>query len=170
MSKVYSGVDPSLTNTGVVSVYNDEVKATCFKTDKVPNDNAGETKRMCKWYETVDQILGKNHQALCDTFWCECDTMDGIEVPMGNHFGGASKVDRLFGYFIGRLSTETDNYMVFTPSQIKKFFTGSGRADKETMVWFANKVWDFPCTSHDIADAFAIAKMTQYIDENLYEL
>jgi len=167
MNKVYIGIDPSFTNTGIVVLDGDKVYSHEYKTQKVRRDCAGETWRL-------NQAVGASVRWICSAIPMDDIDMFGIEVPMGNHLGGASKVDRLFGYWWGWLDA-TDSFnsrdgQSYTPSQIKKFFTGHGNADKELMVWFANNVWDFPCTSHDIADAFAIAMLTKYIDEGKYEL
>jgi len=165
---VYIGIDPSLTYTGVASVTQyGEIGSAGFKTSKMESDDVGELRRLKSAYQHLWTFIENA------SHYGKYSSIVGIEVPMGSHFGGASKVDRLFGYFVGRMSEEyfgPISITSFTPSQIKKFFTGHGNANKELMVWFANNVLDFPCTSHDIADAFAIAMLVKYIDEELYEL
>ncbi len=164
MSKIYIGIDPSFTNTGIVMIGSTEIRTEEYHIEKIGCDDSGESNRLysgCrigyKW--AMEQVLSGQ----VPLTW-------GIEVPMGSHFGAAVKVDRLYGYWVGWLHCKQQRVMTFTPPQIKKFFTGSGRADKETMVWFANNVWDFPCTSHDIADAFAIAMLVKHIDEGKYDI
>lgn len=167
-SKIYIGIDPSFTNTGIVAIVGDRIYGYEYKTPKIAGDDAGEQDRLAtaviggrRW---LDETLGE--------WWRKGGGAVGVEVPMGSHMGGASKVDRLFGFWIGimRGGWGVIDRKTFTPSQIKKFYTGHGNADKELMVWFANNVWDFECTSHDIADAHAIAMMVKYIDEGKYEL
>lgn len=167
-NKVYIGIDPSFTNTGIVAIDGNLIVSREFATPKRPGDGPGEGWRLSAWLANAYNIM--------DWGW---NMVIGIEVPMGNHRGAAVKVDRLFGYAMGQFHSHDIWPSTYTPGQIKKFFTGSGhchvgkggsKEQKKMMVWFANNAWDFPCTSHDIADAFAIAKLTQYLDDGRYEL
>lgn len=173
---IYIGIDPSLSNTGIVVLDGHKIYSYEYKTPKVDGDDAGELRRL-------DRACGNGWKWLEGfTKYGDFGAFDvGIEVPMGRHQGAAVKVDRLFGYWVGAIQEHCHKLRSYTPGQIKLFFTGSGschiprmknmsKYQKEMMVWFANNVWDFKTDSHDIADAFAIAKLTQYIDEDLYEL
>lgn len=46
-----------------------------------------------------------------------------------------------------------------SPSNLKKFATGSGAAKKEQVLLQVYKSWGFETSSNDVADAYALAKM-----------
>ena len=172
MSKIYIGIDPSFTNTGMVAIDGDKAwsKEVSFPKINGPrfgyDDNIGETARL-KTAAVIFRDILYNMELNGKT------PVFGIEVPIGSHMGGGAKLDRLYAVMVlvlPEIPGTGDRIRTYTPSQIKKFYTDHGNADKELMVWFANNVWDFKTTSHDLADAHAIAKLTQYIDEGKYEL
>lgn len=53
------------------------------------------------------------------------------------------------------------------PTVLKKWTTGSGKADKDTMASVVKIRWGFASASHDIVDAFALAQMAQLGWQNI---
>ncbi|MET7631721.1 hypothetical protein ABZS53_14895 [Streptomyces sp. NPDC005499] len=57
------------------------------------------------------------------------------------------------------------------PPTVKKFVTGSGRADKDKMLLAVYKRWEHEASSHDAADAYVLARIAADLDaETLPEL
>ncbi|MGW1180106.1 crossover junction endodeoxyribonuclease RuvC [Streptomyces drozdowiczii] len=47
------------------------------------------------------------------------------------------------------------------PTTVKKFVTGSGRADKDKMILAVYKRWQHESSSHDAADAYTLARIAE---------
>ncbi|MFE5853239.1 crossover junction endodeoxyribonuclease RuvC [Streptomyces sp. NPDC056500] len=50
------------------------------------------------------------------------------------------------------------------PSAVKKYATGSGRADKDKMLLAVYKRWGYEATGHDAADAYVLARIAVDLD------
>lgn len=53
------------------------------------------------------------------------------------------------------------NYLVVTPSQVKKFATGLGNASKESMILPIYKKWGYEHESDNVRDAFILAQIAR---------
>lgn len=51
------------------------------------------------------------------------------------------------------------------PATVKKFVTGSGRADKDKMMMAVFKRWGFEPDTHDVADAYVLARIADALAE-----
>lgn len=52
-------------------------------------------------------------------------------------------------------------FIVVTPTQLKKFVTGSGASDKEALQKWVAKKWEVTLTQDDQADAFGLAQVAR---------
>lgn len=53
------------------------------------------------------------------------------------------------------------------PPTVKKFVTGSGRADKGKMMLAVYMRWKFEVPNHDVADAYTLARIATHLDPEL---
>ncbi|WP_330481350.1 hypothetical protein [Streptomyces sp. NBC_00724] len=53
------------------------------------------------------------------------------------------------------------------PPSVKKFVTGSGRADKDKMMLAVYMRWQFEAPNHDVADAYTLARIAAHLDPEL---
>lgn len=54
-------------------------------------------------------------------------------------------------------------YIIVPPARLKQFVTGKGNSKKEVMLLNVFKSWAFETESHDIADAYGLARMGRYV-------
>jgi len=54
-------------------------------------------------------------------------------------------------------------YIVVPPSRLKQFVAGKGNVKKELMVLGVFKSWNFETNSSDVADAYGLARLGQYV-------
>src|SRR5699024_9229979 len=55
------------------------------------------------------------------------------------------------------------NYLIVTPSQVKKYATGKGNTSKDNMILPIFKKWGFEHDSDNVRDAFVLAKIAEGI-------
>ena len=151
---IFLGLDLSFTATGFFLLKDDgtheafqiNTKPADFKTDIERADHIANT--------IVQHIKGMNI-----TF-----------IAMQDYFSGkqASSVIKLaiLGTMVRcRLLDAGYSFMAFAPTQVKKFETGAGNAQKDNMIKSVFKRHDFDTNSNNIADACAIA----YLGKGYYE-
>ena len=67
-----------------------------------------------------------------------------------------------YGYAIQISLHKNDfNYLIVTPSQVKKFATGLGNASKESMILPIYKKWGYEHESDNVRDAFILAQIAR---------
>ena len=67
-----------------------------------------------------------------------------------------------YGYSVQISLYKNDfNYLVVTPSQVKKFATGLGNANKESMILPIYKRWGYEHESDNVRDAFILAQIAR---------
>ncbi|MGI5136328.1 MULTISPECIES: hypothetical protein [unclassified Streptomyces] len=57
-----------------------------------------------------------------------------------------------------------DRVHAVAPSTVKKFATGSGRADKDKVMLAVYMRWQYQPPSHDVADAYTLAHIAEALD------
>lgn len=145
------GIDPSLTSTGLALVEGGKV----LDTKRVKSKLAG--------HRRVDYILSAIEDQLTSG-----SVMVGIEGPaMGAKGSAVVQIFGLWGVITHTLHTWAVPYYVVPPSNLKKYATGKGNADKDTVL--AAVVLRYQhlvtVTSNDVADALTIAAMgARYFD------
>lgn len=92
--------------------------------------------------------------------------LDDIVVMEG--FGYASKTGFMLGGIGWGVRVElwknSIPYYLVAPTALKKFATGSGRADKRKLAVDVNKRWGFFNDSDNITDAYVLAQVARAID------
>lgn len=67
-----------------------------------------------------------------------------------------------YGYLVQISLYKNDfNYLIVTPSQVKKFATGLGNASKESMILPIYKRWGYEHESDNVRDAFILAQIAR---------
>jgi len=67
-----------------------------------------------------------------------------------------------YGYSVQiALYTNDFNYLIVTPSQVKKFATGKGNASKDNMILPIYKKWGYEHESDNVRDAFVLAQIAR---------
>mgnify|MGYP001167317652 FL=1 len=67
-----------------------------------------------------------------------------------------------YGYSVQiALYTNDFNYLIVTPSQVKKFATGKGNASKDNMILPIYKKWGYEHSSDNVRDAFVLAQIAR---------
>src|SRR5690606_8927659 len=67
-----------------------------------------------------------------------------------------------YGYAVQIALYKNDfNYLIVTPSQVKKFATGLGNANKESMILPIYKKWGYEHESDNVRDAFILAQIAR---------
>lgn len=153
---LYVGIDPSLTCTAMVCLPECDVRTWRFK--------KGDVVGRCAQYAA--QVKRAYHDCLSQTN--TNDVVICIEKPGGQLRGNASWLIALYAFIV-------DEFLGFggvgvypvAPATLKKFATGSGRAEKSMMGQAVQRHWgdQLPdgLLGNDAIDAFALAKMAQCI-------
>jgi Holliday junction resolvasome RuvABC endonuclease subunit len=155
------GIDISSTNTGlcVIDLDGNYLFAHLIKAKDKDFDN-----RVLQIYTELFKILDDMRNKV---------KMIGIESIS---FGSKGRVVNLAmqnGFYYYTLLQQGYNVIKFTPSTIKKFATGNGRASKEDMINNTPKeiLEDFKLISpkklDDLVDSYAIAKLTLHNYRNI---
>lgn len=67
-----------------------------------------------------------------------------------------------YGYSVQiALYTNDFNYLIVTPSQVKKYATGKGNASKDNMILPIYKKWGYEHESDNVRDAFVLAQIAR---------
>lgn len=78
------------------------------------------------------------------------------ELPAGRNLKPIIHSSKMIG-IIEKVATELEiEYIEFSSSQVKKFATGKGNANKEMMIEYAKKLWKFEGQDDNEADALHI--------------
>lgn len=73
-----------------------------------------------------------------------------------------------YGYSVQiALYTNDYDYLIVTPSQVKKFATGKGNASKDNMILPIYKKWGYEHESDNVRDAFVLAQIARATKNNL---
>lgn len=166
------GIDPSLTATGIVVLRDGEVELA-ETTKNRPELGTIERVRLIR--ERISDIIFnlKTGQKTKEGFpyWQAPDliTIEG--------FSYASKGRSVFdiAYLGWRIREELERlreqdnvpWIEVSPTQVKKFATGKGNANKEIILQQVYKRWGYETDNNNIADAFVLAKIGEaYLQDN----
>ena len=153
---LYVGVDPSITNTGLVLLDGNGALLKCF------NGNIPDAKKR----DPINRYAMISH-GLCATLpWDASEFVVGYEdYSFGSthrafslaEFGGILK------YSLFKSGARAIN--LFAPMWNKKFATGNGSADKARMIaQAAEECPDLKGETSDVCDAYFLAKAAWYVD------
>lgn len=146
MSKLFVGLDLSLTATGFCMIDQQNIVDNCEIKTK--------PEKFSSILERTDYIA---HQILKKLEGKKIDF-----IAMQDYFSGRQPGSVIMLAILGtmvrlRLLENGYSFLAFAPTQIKKFETGKGTAPKDTMIKSVFKKHGLDTNSNNIADACAIA-------------
>jgi crossover junction endodeoxyribonuclease RuvC len=143
------GIDPSLTNTGLVIIEDNKFKAINIKT-KPTNTVIEELKRLL---------------TIRDGF-----KLDGVDIAVmeGVAFGirktsALSQLSALNYLIRERLYREKVPFIIVPPTVLKKFITSRGNAKKEEMLLETYKRYEVSFNDNNTCDAYGLAKIGEAV-------
>lgn len=147
--KISIGIDCSLTSTGLVALENGEYLNKALIKTKPEHFNS----RIQRLRYIVEHV-----EAFCANY-----ERPGIAIE-GYSYGSAHKAHSLgeLGGAIRLALDHTGELLEIPPSLLKQLTTGKGSANKKDMIAAVASRWGWETKSHDLADAFALAKMQWY--------
>lgn len=141
--KLVMGLDLSLTSTGAAFM----VERLLLSTALTPKKLVG-VERLAWYYDTITHLVYKYkpHHAVIESY--------AHEAKWGREFQG-----ELGG--VVRLALHQNNvpYTTYAPSQLKKFATGTGKADKNIVARELFKRYNVDAEGNDEVDACGLALM-----------
>lgn len=147
MKHTLLGLDPSLTSTGFC--YED--KEGRMHSGRIRPKSLRGVPRLIYIRNCVDQII-KNGILKHNRF-----TMVAYEgYSMGSQQTRSYSMGELGGVLQVHILEARIRLLLVPPSSLKKFVTGSGRADKSLMVDKIAEIWQYNIQQHDEADAFGL--------------
>lgn len=151
MSEIFCGIDPSLTSTGIVLIQGDKVLSeTSIAFPEKPN------------YEHF-----KDMNNFFSLFWERNVNAIGLEsyafAAQGNTLTRLVELGTMIRYVASEHIVPT---YILAPQNIKKFVANKTFKKDETRL-AVYKQWGYENKSSDLVDAYAIARYTQAIYNNL---
>lgn len=181
---VFIGIDPSITNTGIVLLNGGT--PCCYKIEwqKVKGKEYYRTKTKGTNGERVLlQLIGtktKNEETrIGGLYYSICKLLHaflvdyggyniqvGIERPMGANRGSGQLVAMAYAAAIIATHQIAIQVMAFTPTELKKFITGKGNSKKQIIIQQVYKKYGVEFEDDNLADAFVLAKMAEAAHAN----
>lgn len=143
LDEVYMGIDPSLTSTGVSLIYRGGIHAFTLVP---PKDCAKGTDRLVWFFDQFTSIFNKYNPHFVAIEGYSFGSK-GAVFNIGEHGG------------VLRLALKLSNrrWIVVPPQTLKKFATGSGAADKESVSKELFKRFSVDLYQNDTVDAAGLA-------------
>lgn len=145
----YLGLDLSLTGTGLV-VLDDSGEVVYSSTAK--NKLRG-IERLSFIEEVVGDLLVR--------FKIKMICIEGY--AMGSRSGQAFSIGELGGVIKLLLWEQAKTYFLVPPTQLKKYVTGSGRAEKDMVILNVYKKWGWEAGDNNQADAYVLARIARQL-------
>jgi len=159
------GIDPSLTSTGIVVLRDGKVELAVTTKNKPA---LGTIDRVRLIYERIVCVA----ESLTDGEKWQAPDLIVIE---GFSYGSKGRSVFDIAYLGWRIREELERlrtedgipWLEVAPTQLKKFATGKGTANKEIILQQVYKRWKYETDNNNIADAFVLAKIGEaYLQDN----
>jgi crossover junction endodeoxyribonuclease RuvC len=154
------GIDPSLTSTGIVVLRDGEIEIA--QTTK----NKPELGTICRVHSILHQIIGTLND-MDDIYKPELSQAPDLIVIEGFSYGSKGRSVFDIAYLGWRIREELERlrtgdnipWLEVPPSQLKKFATGQGNANKEIILQQVYKRWGVEFSDNNQADAYVLAQI-----------
>jgi len=148
------GIDPSLTETGVIFLRNGKVEASHLIKTKKNGDTP--TTELTRLQEIVLEIV-----FLLDKYKPKVVVIEGIAFMARN----TTSLAQLCGlnYMIRDICFRNYVTYIVTPTGLKKFITGKGNCKKELILLEIYKRYKISFNNNNSADGFSLAKIGEAI-------
>lgn len=167
-NKLFVGIDPSLTGTGVFLLYGDKYDGKIIKT--VPSKFSCSISRCDYISELIINFIDEKLKMGLDlSMICSEDYFTGIN---GGTVIQLAELSTLIRYKILKRGFP---FAVVAPKKLKKFVTGNGNSKKNVMLKAVFKKWEYDLSDDNIADASGLANFAKKVymihnDSNSVEL
>jgi crossover junction endodeoxyribonuclease RuvC len=145
--KMYVGIDPSYSSTGVVILDGDTTHVHTFKAGKPDHP----------FHERIHDLWKQISRVLPEASKCEICIEGAAYAAEFNAF----MLGELSGALKYCLYSNGYKYNVVQPTVVKKFATGKGNAQKHFVAAHVAQKWGFVHSSNDAVDAFVLAKIAE---------
>lgn len=150
-NRIFIGIDPSLTGTGVVARFGDTEPFSRDLICTAPRDFDSP-------YDRIDKIVSE-----IDFTMPSCPALVCIEEPFIGQ-GNNTMILAALAFAVRRyLWQEKIPFISPAASQLKKFVTGSGKGDKAVMIKEVYRKWNFDTNDDNLADACGLAYLAEAI-------
>lgn len=161
----FAGVDPSITNTGVVILDALGEVAGCYNSKHRQNKSGKKVpfNKILRYGEIADFVVSSIKSCTGPE-----DCMVGYEDYSFDSENKAFTIGELGGVLKLSLVLSFDGIILVEPRRLKKFATGLGQADKEKMISHAEqesqsiKALAAKQKTSDVCDAYFLAKVAMY--------
>jgi Holliday junction resolvasome RuvABC endonuclease subunit len=148
------GVDPSLSNTGVTVISNNN--EACYSIKTKPPKEFSFLAELARIESIVSQVV--------DCF--KKDKKPVLVVMEGMAFMAHNTVALIqlsaLNYFIRKALKDLDiKFIIVAPTTLKKFITSKGNAHKELILLECYKRWNKEFSDNNIADSYGLAKIAE---------
>ncbi len=152
----FAGVDPSIANTGIV-VLNNKMEVVEAR------ESSAEIKKSVVRSTNVLrlQLLRQYLQNTLEAYSELCVAYEHYSFQSVNKAFSLGELGGVYKLALFEL-TGSEPHLV-PPGKLKQFAVGTGAASKETMVEQADKEGFQYCNSHDLVDAYFLAKFCMYL-------
>jgi len=164
MAKLVIGLDMSLTGTGICMI--DQARK------KKGKKEVGFTTIKSQKHADVN-VCSRMLQIMEDTFFHFPEKVDlvAIESTFLMAKRPASAVISVLGMLMREeLVRRKIKYVDVAPSQLKKFITGSGKAEKEKIMMCVLESWGLKTADNNQADAIVLAKIAMAMKDSKMQL
>jgi crossover junction endodeoxyribonuclease RuvC len=152
---MFLGLDISSTSTGVALVEGLEV----FRTYTLKIESKDSIERAVCQHRELDEILRGTNAPVINPKFAIIESY--AFRARGRYKHMLYEAGTMLRYTLYNMQIP---WMTINPSQLKKFATGSGRADKDAMIEAVTRLTDYVPENDDVADAIWLALAGQAID------
>ena len=155
MSKLYVGIDPSMTSTGLIILdENYDMAVMKIISSDIKDLNEVRIQQIGREILLSLNRLQKDIEMVC---------LEGISF--GSSGRGVAQQAGL-NYYISILLIENNyDYMRCEPTKLKKFVTGKGQCKKDLMLMKTFKKWGVEFDNSDLCDAYGLARYGKDFEE-----
>lgn len=156
---IVCGIDPSLNATGIVVLNSGRLEY--HRVVECEIEDASNLKHQIERILNIENVV----QTVLKDFKPQLIAMEGY--AFGPSSSRAFSIGELGGVLKRAMYLNKSEFIMVPPRRVKMFLTGNGSADKSVMMTYVLKKYgvDFSESNHghDLADAFAMAKIASYI-------
>lgn len=148
----YLGLDLSLTGTGIIVLASN---GSVVHSETLKNSLTGNA-RLCYIRDKIKDVLED----------CVPSKVCIENYAMGISTGQSFSIGELGGIVRVLLFEQGYEYTLVSPTQLKKFITGKGVAEKDVIMLSVYKNFGYEPKDNNVADAFGLAKIAAVLAEN----
>ena len=160
MKKIFVGIDPSLTSTGLY-MFNrqgNEQKPIFAQIDTKPTMFNGSINRCLYISDIIDNVIAQNISNENEIGLIVCQ-----DYFVGRQQGVVIQLAELGTIIRYKLLLKGYPLCVVSPKTNKKYVTGNGNAKKQKMIQEVQSKWGFKASTDNLADACGMAHFAEFV-------